>query len=371
VDLLFTPEQEQLREMARAFFEEVSSERAVREAMETGDGFDAAVWARIGAELGLTGLGIPEQYGGADCGPIELGVVMEEAGRTLLCAPYLSTMLLAVPALLASDDEAAKQDYLPRIAAGELRATLAWVEPSGDWTADGIALPARAADGGWTLTGEKSFVVDGHTAQLLLVLARTEQGLSLFAVEGDATGLARTSLETLDMTRKLARLDFDATPARLVGEQGGGAEILAAVEHSAISGLSAEQVGGAQRTLDLAVEYAKDRVQFGRPIGSFQAIKHTCADMLLRVECARSAAYYTMWTLAEDHPEAAIATHVAKAYCSDAYFDVATESIHIHGGIGFTWEHPGHLYFRRAKSSQLMFGDATFHRERIAQALEV
>jgi len=371
VDLLFTPEQEQLREMTRAFFEEVSNERAVRAAMESEQGFDEGVWQRIGAELGLTGLGIPEQYGGADCGAVELGVVMEEAGRALLCAPYLSTMLLAVPALLAAGDDAANRDLLPRIAAGELRATLAWVEASGDWTADAISLPARASGGGWTLTGEKSFVIDGHTAELLLVLARTEQGLSLFAVEADAPGLTRTPLETLDMTRKLARLDFDATPARLVGEQGAGDAILAAVEHSAISGLAAEQVGGAQRALDMAVEYAKDRVQFGRPIGSFQAIKHTCADMLLRVECARSAAYYTMWTLAEDHPEAAMATHVAKAYCSDAYFDVATESIHIHGGIGFTWEHPGHLYFRRAKSSQLLFGDATFHRERVAQALEV
>lgn len=371
MDLLFTPEQEHLREMTRAFFDEVSGDRAVRAAMETSQGFDDDVWRRLGTELGLTGLGIPERFGGADCGPVELGVVMEQAGRTLLCAPYLSTMLLAVPALLAAGDEAAQRDYLTPIAAGELRATLAWVEASGEWTADAIALPAQASDDGWTLTGEKSFVIDGHTAQLILVLARTDAGLSLFAVDGDAAGLARTPLETLDMTRKLARLEFEATPARLVGGEGDGAEILAAAERSAICGLAAEQVGGAQRALDMAVEYAKDRVQFGRPIGSFQAIKHLCADMLLSVECARSAAYHTMWALAADDADAEIAAHVAKAYCSDAYFEVATESIHVHGGIGFTWEHPGHLYFRRAKSSQLLFGDATFHRERIAQALEV
>jgi alkylation response protein AidB-like acyl-CoA dehydrogenase len=370
VDLVFTSEQDHLREVVHRLFTDASGERAVRSTMETTRGFDDDLWCQLGA-LELTGLGIPEVFDGSACGPVELGIVMEEAGRSLLCAPYLSTMLLAVPALLAAADDAAQADYLPDIAKGSLRATLAWVESSGLWTADAISMPAERHGGSWVVTGEKCFVIDGHTAQLVLVLARTDAGVSLFAVDERAAGLVRTPLQTLDMTRKLARLEFDNVPARLVGEDGQGETVLTAVLQHAIAGLCAEQVGGAQRALDMAVEYAKTRVQFGRTIGSFQAIKHKCADMLLQVECARSGAYYAMWALAADLADAALATHVAKAYCSDAYFAVATENIHIHGGIGFTWEHPAHLYFRRAKSSQLLFGDATFHRERIAQALEI
>jgi alkylation response protein AidB-like acyl-CoA dehydrogenase len=321
--------------------------------------------------MGLQGLHIPEEYGGSGFGYVELGIVLEEMGRALLCAPFFSSVVLAANTLLLSGDDAAKAAHLPGIANGETIATVAFTEPSGKWDESGIEMTASGSGGDYTLSGTKMFVIDGHTANLIIVAARTGSGVSLFAVDGDASGLTRTALSTMDQTRKQAKLEFDNTPAALIGTEGAGWGVLSQMLDLAAVSLSAESVGGSQQVLDMAVEYAKVRVQFGRPIGSFQAIKHKCADMLLEVESAKSAAYYGMWCASEMNDELASVASLAKAYCTEAYFHAAAENIQIHGGIGFTWEHPAHLYFKRAKSSELMFGDPTYHRELLAQRIGI
>ena len=272
-------------------------------------------------------------------------------------------------------DDGAKREYLPRIADGSLLATVAVTESDGRWDLAAVATTAAAdsaapgvpggsaATAAFRLDGTKMFVVDGHIAQLLLVVARTDDGLGLFAVDASDAGVVRTLLPTLDMTRKLARVELSGVPARLVSGPGDATDALSRALDLALVALTAEQVGGAQRCLDMAVDYAKIRMQFGRPIGSFQAIKHKCAEMLIEVESAKSAAYHAAGSTAD---ELGVAAAIAKAYCSEAYFQVAAETIQVHGGIGFTWEHDAHLYFRRAKSSQLMLGDEHYHRERFA-----
>ncbi len=371
MDFAFSDEQEELRRIVRGFLEDKSPETEVRRLMETTEGYDPKVWQQMGEQLGLQGLAIPEEYGGAGFTFLELGVVIEEMGRALLAAPYFSTAVLAANTVLLSGDEAAKQEYLPALASGESIGTLALTEDSGSWAESGITLPATASGDGWTLSGTKSFVLDGHIADLILVAARTGAGVSLFAVAGDAAGLTRAPLATLDQTRKQARLTFDGTPARLLGTEGAGWPVVSQVLDLAAVALAAEQVGGAAKVLEMSVDYAKVRVQFGRPIGSFQAIKHKCADMLVQVESAKSAAYYGLWAGSELNEELPAVASLAKAYCSDAYVHCAAENIQIHGGIGFTWEHPAHLYFKRAKSSQLFFGDPTYHRELLAQRVGV
>jgi alkylation response protein AidB-like acyl-CoA dehydrogenase len=331
----------------------------------------------MGEQIGLQGLAIPEEFGGSGYTFLETGVVLEEMGRALFCAPYFSSVVLAANTLLLSDDAAAKEKYLPGIASGETIATLALTEEGGRWDASGIQLAADLSGGTWNLTGTKMFVLDGHIADLILVAARIEdsgtdqEGISIFAVDSSAAGLTRTSLATLDQTRKQARLTFDNVEAQLVGAEGDGWSVLTQVLDLAAIALAAEQVGGAQRVLEMSVDYAKVRVQFGRQIGSFQAIKHKCADMLVEVESAKSAAYYGLWAGSELNDELPTVASLAKAYCSDAYVHCASENIQIHGGIGFTWEHPAHLYFKRAKSSQLFFGDPTYHRELLAQRIGV
>ncbi|HUW03262.1 MAG TPA: acyl-CoA dehydrogenase family protein [Acidimicrobiales bacterium] len=371
MNFAFSEEQEELRNIVRQFLENKSAEPAVREQMETEQGYDDAVWSQMAEQMGLQSLIIPEEYGGSGYSYIELTVVLEEMGRALLCAPYFSTVVLAGNAILQSGDDAAKAAYLPGIASGETIATLAFTEENGKWDESGIAATATAGGDGHTITGTKMFVIDGHVANLLIVAAKTDAGTSLFAVEGDASGLTRTPLSTMDQTRKQAKLTFENTPAKLIGTDGGGWDVLSTVLDLAAVGLAAEQVGGAQMCLDMAVQYAKDRVQFGRPIGSFQAIKHKCADMLLEVESAKSAAYYAAWCASEMNDELPSVASLAKAYCSEAYFHASAENIQIHGGIGFTWEHPAHLYFKRAKSSELLFGDPTYHRELLAQRIGI
>jgi alkylation response protein AidB-like acyl-CoA dehydrogenase len=371
MNFAFSEEQEELRRAVRRFLEDKSPMTEVRRLMETEEGFDRPVWEQMANQLGLQALTIPEEYGGAGFGYVELIVVLEEMGAALLCAPYFSTVGLAANALLASGDESAKKDLLPGIAGGETIATLAFTEDSGRWDLQGITLAASAKGDGWTLDGHKMFVIDGHTADLILVAARTGKGVSLFAVEGNASGLTRTALATMDQTRKQARLEFSGTPARLIGEEGAADPVLTKTLDLAAVALAAEQVGGAQRCLDMSVDYAKTRIQFGRPIGSFQAIKHKCADMLLEVESAKSAAYYAGWAAAEDSEELPVVASLAKSYCSEAYFHAAAENIQIHGGIGFTWEHDAHLYFKRAKSSELLLGDPTYHRELLAQRIGI
>ena len=366
-----TAEQDELRASVRRFLADKAPLGRVRELMETQDGIDRAVWDQVGAQLGLLGLAIPEEYGGGGFTFAEQAIVLEELGAALYGGPYLASGVFAATALLASADEGARRDLLPGIASGETIATLAFTEDDGSWDPGTIRLAATKAGDDWRLDGHKSFVLDGGTAGLILVLAVADGALSLFAVEAGAAGLAATVLPTLDETRKLARLEFDGVAGRLIGSPGDAAAIMDRVLDVAAIALAAEQLGGAQRALDMAVEYAKTRIQFGRPIGSFQAIKHKCADMLLEVESAKSAAYYAAWAAAEDSDELPVVASLAKSYCSEAYFHSAAENIQIHGGIGFTWEHPAHLYFKRAKSSELLLGDPSYHRELLAQRIGI
>ncbi|PRZ44057.1 alkylation response protein AidB-like acyl-CoA dehydrogenase [Antricoccus suffuscus] len=361
---VFSEEQEELRQEVRRFLQKTSPLTEVRRLMETDEGYDPAIYRQMAQQLGLQSLAIPEEYGGAGYGWLELVVVFEEMGRGLLCAPYFSSIVLAASALLESGDDAAKRDLLPGIAAGTTRATLAHAEDNGQWDGSQIVLTAVQSDGDWQLTGHKSFVVDGATADVVLVIGRTAAGLALFAV---SEGFSRTPLATMDQTRRLARLEFAATPARLIGTDGDGERILNGVRDLAAVALACEQVGGAQACLDMSVDYAKMRHQFGRPIGSFQAIKHLCADMLLEIESARSAAYAAGWAIADQDDDLPAIASLAKAYCSDAYFNAARNTIQIHGGLGFTWEHDAHLYFKRAKSSEFFFGDSSYHREQYLQ----
>jgi alkylation response protein AidB-like acyl-CoA dehydrogenase len=371
----FTEEQEALRAAARSFLTDHSSSAQVRAAMQTDTGYDPAVWRRIGAELGWTALLIPEAYGGLGLGYVELVALMEEMGAALLCAPFFSTVCLATNALLIGASEEQRQQYLPGIAAGDTTATVAFTEPNGRWDASGIEMVALQQGDGFILNGTKTFVIDGHTADLLIVAARCRgshgaDGVCLFVLPANTPGIERRLLPTMDQTRKQAQIilrDVCVPATALIGTAGEGWPILHRTLDLAAVALSAEQLGGAQRCLDMSVDYAKQRVQFGRPIGSFQAIKHKCADMLLRVESARSASYYAGWAASVQDPELPALASLAKAYCSDAYFHCAAEAIQIHGGVGFSWEYDMHLYFKRAKSSETLLGDATYHRELVAQ----
>ena len=369
MSMTFTAEQDELRTSLRRFFEQKAQPTDVRRLMETDGGYDPAVWQQMAEQLGLQGMAVPEEFGGSGFGFVELVVVLEEMGRALLCAPYFSSVVLAATALLESGDDAAQKDLLPGIADGSTIATLAWVETPDRWDAEAISTRATRTADGYTLEGTKTLVLDGHVASLLLVVAEADGGSSLFAVDADAPGLTRRRLESLDMTRKLASIELSGTPARLVAAEGSAREVVARTLRLGAVALAAEQVGAAQKCLEMSVDYAKLRVQFGRPIGSFQAIKHKCADMLLEVESARSAAYYAAWAAADASPELAVVAPLAKAYCSEAFANAATEMIQIHGGIGFTWEHDAHLYYRRAKSSEQFLGSPAEHRDELARHL--
>ncbi|WP_328752357.1 acyl-CoA/acyl-ACP dehydrogenase [Streptomyces sp. NBC_00285] len=373
MDLTFTQEQDELRKVVRSFLAKYSDEAAVRRLAADPKGHDDLLWHRMAGELGLQGLAVPEEYGGSGFGYVDIGIVFEEAGRALLCGPYFATVALAAEALLRCDDEQARRDLLPGIASGGTVATLALTEDTGRWDEPGIRLTAHDTASGWQLTGTKTYVPDGHLADLLLVAARTPAGVSLFAVDAaDAPGLARTPLPTLDQTRKQARLEFADTPARLLGTEGTAWPALRRTLATASVLLAAEQVGGAAAALDAAVDYAGIRVQYGRPIGSFQGIKHKCADMLTDIESARSAAYGGLWALdAGDETEIAVAAALAHVFCSEAFTRVAGDNIQVHGGIGFTWEHPAHLYFKRAKSSEALLGPPSYHRELLAARLGI
>ncbi|ORV97533.1 acyl-CoA dehydrogenase [Mycobacterium kyorinense] len=345
-----------------------SPESAVRAMMATDTGFDPEVWRELAA-TGLVGLLIPEQHGGGGAGPIELGIVAEETGAALMVGPYLSTAVL-VPSLLAEVcDTAESAAVLPRIASGELIATVAFAEDGSarvPWT---IATSARAAGDDWHVTGSKQFVLDGGLAQLVYVLAAADAGPAVFAVETAAPGVEVTPLTTVDLTRKQCRLQFSDTPARLVGRLGSGVEVFGAALDSAAVALVGEQAGGARRVVDMAAEYAKTRYQFGRAIGSFQAVKHMCADMLLEAESAVSAARFAAESFARKSPSRFADLALAQGYCSDAFVFVAATNIQVHGGIGFTWEHPAHLYLRRARTDAQLLGSPSWHRERYLQQI--
>jgi len=376
MDFGFSKEQEEFREQLRRFLGEKSPSSQVRRLMETPDGHDRAVWTQMAQELGLQGLHIPEAYGGQGFGFLELGIVLEEMGRVLFCGPYFSTVCLAANAILNAGTEEQKQALAPGIASGETTATLALLEENADWKTDSIALVAHPEGDGFRLTGTKTPVTDGCMANLIVVAARLEgtkgrEGITLLTVPSDAEGFKALPLEPMDLTRKQARLEFNNVRAKALGQPGAAAEPLERTLDQAAVLISAESAGGAGKCLDMALEYAKLRVQFARPIGSFQAVKHKCADVLLEVESARAAAQWATWVAEQGEEDLAQAASLAKALSSNAYMLAAAENIQIHGGIGVTWEADPHLYLKRAKTNAEFLGDATYHRARIMRAMGI
>ena len=376
MDFGFSQEQEMLRATARKFFENECPSTFVRARMAEPAGVTDEFWKKL-AEQGWLGLVYPEEYGGTGLGFVDLTVLMEEMGRAVMPGPYFATLLGGLAMLEAGTAEQ-KKEWLGKISDGQAKATLAWTEPSARWDAAGVSTSARAGAGGaWTLTGTKLFVPDAHLADGLVVVARTaeaaraEDGVTLFLVERGARGLTTTLLPTMDQTRKLCEVKLDGTPATLLGAKDGGWAPLERVVQRATVALCAEMCGGAQKVLDMTTEYAKIRIAFGKPIGSYQGVKHRAADMLVDVENAKSLTYYAAWAVDEGVPEAPLASSMAKAYTSDAYRKVAGAGIQLHGGIGFTWEHDLHLYFKRAKAAEFTFGDATYHREKVAQLINL
>jgi alkylation response protein AidB-like acyl-CoA dehydrogenase len=375
----FNEEQELLRSTARKFFDNECASETVRKLMDGPEGMTPGLWKKI-AEQGWTGLIFSDEHGGMGLGFVDLVVLMEEMGRSVVPGPFFSTVLLGGLAIREAGTEAQKKAWLPKISSGEARATLAWMEPSAELGAGGITLQATAKGAGFTMNGTKLFVHDAHTADVIVVAARTasgkspEEGISLFLVPKGTPGLSVTLLPTMDQTRKLCEVglkDVAVGPEALMGQPGSGWAPLARVIDRATVALCAEMCGGAQKVLDMTVEYAKIRQTFGRPIGSYQGVKHKAADMLVDVENSKSITYYAAWAMDEGVPEGPLAVSMAKAYVSDAYRRVSGAGIQLHGGIGFTWEHDLHLYFKRAKGSEFTFGDATWHRERVAQLVNL
>jgi len=378
MDFGFSEEQGMLRKLAHDFLAKEAPMPTVRRMMEDDLGYSVETWRKM-SELGWMGLIFPQELGGAGLCILDLVVVLEEMGRALMPGPFFSTVMLGGSSLLEGGNDAQKTRYLTPLIAGELKATLAVAEAGGAWDAAAVTATATADAGGFLLNGIKRFVPDAHVADLILVAARTEpskggEGVSLFAVDVPKDGVTVTTLETLDQTRKLCDVKLDQVrvgPDSLLGTRGAGSAILQRVLDRAKVALCAEMCGGAERVLEMSVEYAKVRVQFDRPIGSFQAIQHKCANMLSLVESAKAATYYGAWAVSNDVPEASLAAAMAKSYASDAYRVVTGEAIQVHGGIGFTWEHDLQLYFRRAKASELTFGDGTFHRARVAELIDL
>lgn len=383
MEFAFTEEQEMIRDTTAAFLSEVSTSEAVRAAMATEHGYDSELWQRICSEMYWQAIHIPEAYGGMGLGYVEVVAMMEQMGRSLLCSPFFSTVCMGVNALLVAGNEAQCSRWLEPICTGSVTATLAFNGGNSRWDASSVTATWRREGEQFVLDGEYRYVVDGHTADLIIVAAREagsegEQGIGLFLLPADTSGVSREWLPTMDQARKQARVQLDNVTLAadaVLGEPGCGGSQLSHIVDLAAVALAAEQVGGAQRVLDMAVEYTSERVQFGRTIASFQAIKHKAADMMTRVEVARSAAYYAACVaqesleggvLAAELPEAA---SVAKSYCSDIYFANAGDALQLFGGVGFTWEYDVHLYFKRAKSSEHLLGNGALHRERLAALL--
>jgi alkylation response protein AidB-like acyl-CoA dehydrogenase len=371
MNFAFSEEQEAFREEIRRFLAARSPMAEVRRQLDGAAGFDPAFWQTLSEELGLPGIALPEAHGGQGFGPLELGIVQEEMGRVLVCAPFFSTACLAAPAIVHVGDAGDHAAWLPGIASGATTATLAWVEPGAGFGLSEVAMQAQADGDAFLLAGRKRFVLDGHTAGLILVVAREPEGagLGLFALEAGAPGTKTEPVPTLDPTRRQAELELEGARARRIGGEATRGLVRALDE--AATQLALESLGGAQACLDMAVAYAKQRVQFARPIGSFQAIKHKCADMLLELEGARVAAYWAAWACAENDAELPRASSLAKALCSEAYILCAAENIQIHGGIGVTHEADPNLFYKRARTSLSLLGDPTSHRARIADELGI
>ncbi|HXB89782.1 acyl-CoA dehydrogenase family protein [Mycobacterium sp.] len=364
-----TADQRSLRELAQSFLTRKADAPAIRAAMQTSAGYEESVWQEF-AHLGLCGLGVPARYGGADCGPVEIAIVMRELGRRLAPLPYFSSVALAQTVVMQSGDSAACERLLPDLAAGQRRAAVALVEPSWKWDPTAVQSTATQHQGQWRITGKKMFVVDGATADVILLAARGSSDITLFEVSAHAAGLTRTALTGIDQTRRLASIELRDTPAHQVGDTGAAIDILSRALTLANVYLAAESVGATEHVLACAIDYAKTRTQFGRPIGSFQAIKHKCADMHVDYETSRSTMEHAVLSAAEGGAEEArVASTIAAALCHDAFLQCAAENIQVHGGIGFTWEHDAHLYYKRAQANRLLLGDDVYHRQSLAVSL--
>ena len=364
-----TAEQIDLSSAVTDLMSKRSPQTEVRRLMADDTGHDAEMWGEI-AGMGLLGLIIPERFGGSGAGAAELAVVAEQMGRALLCAPYLSTAVLTPYLLLALDDTDECADVLPRIAAGEIVTAVAFAESGSARPPQHPDTAATRTRDGWQVSGEKAYVLDAAIADRLYVHAESDSGTGIFAVEGRAAGMEVSALTTVDHTRRQARVTLDGTPARLIGAVDAGRTALdTTLDHAAVA-LIAEQAGGAMHCMQMAADYARTRYQFGRAIGSFQAIKHLCVDMLLEAESACTAARHVAAAFDAEEPDRLTDLVLAQAFCSDAFCSVAANTIQVHGGIGFTWEHPAHLYLRRARTDAQIFGDPAWHRERYVRLKE-
>ncbi|MEE4661429.1 MAG: acyl-CoA dehydrogenase family protein [Halieaceae bacterium] len=380
MEFRFTEEQQMIRDTAEAFLTAESTSEAVRQAMATEAGFDAALWQRVCGELYWPAITIPEAQGGMGLGYVELAATLEQMGRFLFCSPFFASVCLAGNALLVAGSEAQQAEWLPRLIEGDT-ATLAFSGASGGRAADAVDVTFKRDGEGFVLNGEAMYVIDGHTASWIIVAARDADApasLGLFIVPGDAAGLARRWLPTIDQTRKQAALtlsDVTVSAEHKLGDDSDASQLLVDIIDLATIALAAEQVGGAQQALDSTVAYMSEREQFGRRIASYQAVKHKAADMMVKAEAARSAVYYAA-CVAQEYleggplaAELAEAASVAKAWCSDAYFFNAGCGIQLHGGVGFTWEYDIQLLFKRARASEAYLGNGAWHRERVAGLL--
>jgi alkylation response protein AidB-like acyl-CoA dehydrogenase len=374
LDFGFSEEQEMLRDAAKRFLTDNCSTKFVRQMMADATAHDAGFWSKLVGQ-GWPGLLIPEQYGGTNGTFLDLTVIAEEMGKAIIPGPFFAAAALGAPVFIEGASDALKKEFLPKMAEGKFIATVAIAEGTGRFDAGGVEIKASKKGSGYTLTGEKFFVPDAHVADAIVVAARTgsgsgEDGITLLCVPAKEKGVTVTQLKTVDMTRRMCHVKFDNVQADVViGKENGGWATMRRVLDVATAALSVEMVGTAQKALDIAVDYAKTRVQFGKPIGSFQAVKHKCVDMMVAVENARSLTYYACWTVDERVPEASTAVPMAKAYASDMAKNVTSEAIQVHGGIGFTWEHDMHLYHRRALAGEANLGNAPIHREVVAKSL--
>ncbi len=364
LEFVFTDEQAQLRTAVRKFCAENFDEQSVRTLMESEPRFDPKVWRRLGTELGVLGLAVPEADGGAGGTLIDQAVAVEELGAALACGPVFGTVFLAIPALVAASAGPVRDDLLGALTEGTRTAAFAVPDRAGAFDAAAVNVSV-AADG--TLSGTVDRVVDADASDVVLVAASGSDGVALYAVDAAGTGVQRTPLVTLDLTRPQASIAFTDAPAQLVAGADEAERVITHAFQVASALLAAEQVGAAQHLLDLSVEYAKSRLQFGRPIGSFQAVKHRLADCLVDLEHARSAAYHAVWALTDATDDPALAASIAQATASAAFAKVAADTIQVHGGIGFTWEHQAHLYFKRATTDAALLGSAEAHRSRVAE----
>ena len=366
-EFIFNDEQQQLRGAVRKFCAENFDEPTVRRLMESDVTYDPAVWSRLGSELGVLGMSVPEADGGVGGSLVDQAVAVEEFGAALGCGPLFGTVYLAIPALVACASTPARDDLLAALVEGQRTAAFAVNDSAGAFDPERIGVTATPHGDGYTLTGTVDRVVDGTSADVLLVAAKASDGVGLYAVDTEGEAAQRTGLVTMDLTRPQAGVAFSGTPAQLLA---GPADADRVITHALQVGsalLAIEQVGAAQHLLDLSVDYAKSRLQFGRQIGSFQAVKHKLADMLVDLEHARSAAYHAVWALSDGSDDPALAVSIAQATCSAAFSRIAADTIQVHGGIGFTWEHQAHLYFKRAATDAVLLGSAEQHRTRVAE----